>query len=342
MLVALFTVIALIAATRVLESDSIGAWAAIAVAGALGLYAVPVMLYPLGGRPRMARPLTSRRPWPVQPLLRRLASASSSIAVLTLVLYSPVFAASGIRSVTSNEFVEPRSWATSSIASPTTSQDTFSTWDRDLPLVVSVGLLVGLVGSLVLTPFLSRYPIPPLVAALAWILPVVVVQRVVPFTRVWLSLCRSRSPRSPRFYGSLLERMPRSRRSIPVAAALVAIGAAWTVTRRGLRPRVPRDRCAARRARSRLLSRATRRARRRIFATGLRHDPRVLPRATRASTRDPSSTRAIRTRATFLVVNLLGGQRLADYLRELDASLDAARARSSAFALRRSISSKPA
>ena len=48
-LVALATVLVFLAAARALETDSLGAWAAIAVAGALGLYAVPIMVYPLGG-----------------------------------------------------------------------------------------------------------------------------------------------------------------------------------------------------------------------------------------------------------------------------------------------------
>ena len=48
-LVALATVLVLIAAVRALERDSAGAWAVVAATGSLGLYAVPVMVYPLGG-----------------------------------------------------------------------------------------------------------------------------------------------------------------------------------------------------------------------------------------------------------------------------------------------------
>ena len=48
-LAALATAIVFLAGARALERDSVGAWAAVAVVGALGLYAVPIMVYPLGG-----------------------------------------------------------------------------------------------------------------------------------------------------------------------------------------------------------------------------------------------------------------------------------------------------
>ena len=48
-LVALATLVVFLAAARAIERDSPGALAVVAVAGALGLYAVPIMTYPLGG-----------------------------------------------------------------------------------------------------------------------------------------------------------------------------------------------------------------------------------------------------------------------------------------------------
>jgi hypothetical protein len=319
-LVALFTLVAFIAATRVLDNDSIGAWAVIAVVGALGLYAVPVMLYPLGGV--LVWLLLSRvvARAPMRPLLWRLGFCVFSIAVLTLVLYAPVFAASGIRSVTSNEYVEPQSWATFFDRLPDHARDTFETWDRDLPLVVSVVLLIGLAGGLALTPRLSRYPVAPLVATIAWIVPVVIVQRVVPFTRVWLSLVPLALAVIAAFYGRLLERLPRSRLLVPVGAAVIAIGAAWAV--------LDADSVRESRETGALLDApavASYLARNvepgdRIFATGSDVILEYYLAREGIDARPFLYTSDPRAR-TFLVVNLLGGQRVEDYVRELGPSL---------------------
>jgi hypothetical protein len=319
-LVAMFAVVAFIAATRVLDNDSIGAWAVIAVAGALGLYGVPVMLYPLGGVLvwLLLSHLVARAP--VTPLLSRLAFCVVSIAVLTLLLYAPVFAASGIRSVTSNEYVEPQSWATFFDRVPDHLRDTFETWDRDLPLVLSVVLLIGLVGGLALTPRLSPYPVPPLLATIAWIVPVVVVQRVIPFTRVWLSLVPLALATVAAFYGRLFERLPRSRVLVAVGAAVIAVGGAWAV--------VDADSVRESRETGALLDApavAAYLARNvepgdRIFATGSDVILEYYLARRGVDARPLLYTSEPNTR-TFLVVNLLGDQRLERYLRELDSAL---------------------
>jgi hypothetical protein len=319
-LVALFTVVAFIAATRVLENDSIGAWAVIAVTGAFGLYAVPVMLYPLGGVLLwlVLSGVVARAP--VRPVLGRLGVCVVSIAVLTLVLYAPVFAGSGVRSVTSNEYVEPQSWATFFDRVPDHVRDTFETWDRDLPTALSVVFLIGLAGGLALTPRVSRYPVPPLLATIAWIVPVVVVQRVIPFTRVWLSLVPLALAAVAAFYGWLFERLPRSRVLVPVGAAVIAVGGAWAV--------VDADSVRESRETGALLDApavASYLARTvepgdRIFATG---SDAILEyyMARQGVDARPFLYTSERITRTYLVVNLLGGQRVKHYLPELDRSL---------------------
>jgi len=213
----------------VLEDDAIGAWAVIVVSGALGLYAVPVMLYPLGGVLLwllLSRLVARGR---LLPFAGKLGLCAVWTSVLTLLLYAPVFAASGIRSVTSNDYVAPKTFATFLDLLPGHVEDTLGTWDRDLPIVVSVALGIGLIASLVLTTLLSAFPVPPFLAILAWTLPVLLLQRVVPFTRVWLFLVPLALAAVAGFYGALLERVPRSRLLGPAAAALVAVAGTWAV-----------------------------------------------------------------------------------------------------------------
>jgi hypothetical protein len=318
--VALLTVVGLVAATRALETDSVGAWAVIVVAGALGLHAVPVMLYSLGGILLwvLASGLVAGRP--LRPLLVRTGAVALVTTLLTLVLYAPVYAASGLRSVTSNDFVEPTSWGSFLERLPDHLQATHETWVRDLPLLVEIALAVGLVGALVLTPLVSRYRVPPLVAMMAWIVPVLVVQRVVPFTRVWLFLVPLALAAVAGFYGWLAERAPGRRVLVPALAALVALGGAWAI--------VDGDSVRASRETGALLDAPavagylaeTVEPGDRVFATG---SDAILEYYLRREGIDPTpllytSERRVRT---YLVVNVLGGQILEHYEHELDPSL---------------------
>ena len=228
-LVALATVLVFLAAARALETDSIGAWAAIAVGGALGLYAVPIMVYPLGGALLwllVAGAVEQRRLWP---LLLRLGGTALAAAILALLLYAPVYAASGVRSVTANEFVEPRTWSTLLDLVPEHVSDTVGTWTRDIPLVAALVLGLGLLAGLVATPWISGFRVPTLLTVAAWSLVVLAVQRVVPYTRVWLFLVPLVAVTVAGFYGWLLERRTWGARAAPALAVAAALAGSLLV-----------------------------------------------------------------------------------------------------------------
>ena len=232
-LAALATAIVFLAAARALERDSVGAWAAVAVVGAVGLYAVPIMVYPLGGALLwiLASGLLGARP--ARPLVESVGATTLATAVLTLVLYAPVYAASGVRSVTANEFVEPRTWSTLIDLFPEHVSDTVGTWTRDLPLVASLVLGIGLFAGLVLTPRISRFPVPVLLPVVAWSAIVLAAQRVVPYTRVWLFVVPLAAVTMAGFYGWLLERRSWGVRAVPALAAAVAIAGSLLVLSAG-------------------------------------------------------------------------------------------------------------
>ena len=317
--VALATVFVFIAAARVLDRDSVGAWAVVAVVGALGLYAVPIMIYPLGGVFVWMLASTWLAGRPFRPFLRRLGAAALVVTVLTLVLYAPVYAASGVRSVTANEFVEPRSLGTLLDLVPGHVSDTVGTWTRDLPLVASIALGLGLLVSLVATPWISQFRVPALLAVAAWAVAVLALQRVLPYTRVWLFLVPLVAATTAGFYGWALERRPWATRVGPAIAVAVAVGGSLLV--------LSADSVRESRETGALLDApaiADFLAQRvkpedRILATGsdtiLEYylerdgiDAGPLLYATTPSTR------------TYVVVNLLGGQTIDDLLRELDGT----------------------
>jgi len=228
-LVALATVIVFLAGARAVERDSVGAWALVVVAGALGLYAVPVMIYPLGGALLWILGSGWVAGRELRPLLARLGVSALVTSVLTLVLYGPVYAASGVRSVTANEFVEPRTFGALLDRFPGHVSDTVDTWTRDLPLLVAILLGIGLLPGTAATQWVGRFPIPVVATVVAWALPVLAVQRVLPYTRVWTFLVPLAATTTAGFYGWVLERRRWAARAGPAVAVAVA-ASGWPET----------------------------------------------------------------------------------------------------------------
>src|SRR4029079_4256366 len=113
----------------------------------------------------------------LRPLLARLGVSALVTSVLTLVLYGPVYAASGVRSVTANEFVEPRTFGTLLDLFPGHVSDTVYTWRRDLPLLVAILLGAGMLAGIVATPWIGRFPIPVVATLVARALPLLAASR---------------------------------------------------------------------------------------------------------------------------------------------------------------------
>jgi dolichyl-phosphate-mannose-protein mannosyltransferase len=229
-LVALFTATGLLAAIRILSGGGAGAWAALVASGALGAFAVPVMLYAFGGILvwlAVSWLLTGRDR---RELWRRLALCIGATGILTGLLYAPILVASGPTSLASNEFVESRTWSAFVDGVPDHLSDTARVWVRDLP--AAAGILLGLVllVSLVLTPRLSRFPFPPLAGLAAWAIPVVLAQRVVPYTRVWLFALPVAIVTAAGALAPLFDRARRIRGPELATALILAGGAALVLT----------------------------------------------------------------------------------------------------------------
>lgn len=219
-LLALGFVLMLALASHLRTSRAPAAWLAFAVLGALGFYTVPVMLYPYGA---VVAWLTAaiwidgrdRR------LIRRsLIPAVLTTAVLIFLLYLPILATSGVGALTSNEFVESRSLSYVVQELPDSIARVAGSWHRDMPLPVAIVLAIAFVAGVVFHRLLARQPVPPAAAAIAWIVPLVLAQRVVPFERVWLFL-------------------------LPLYFMTAAAGLAWILRRRELVAAVAVLACAA-------------------------------------------------------------------------------------------------
>ncbi len=190
-LVGLCFLCALILGASLLSHGDGRLWALLAAVLALGIYTVPIMLYPLCALMLwmaitlliVQRPGGSRRA-----SLRNLFLTLAGALSLALALYSPALIVSGWRRVFANPYVAPHPWPDFVRALPASLAATYSNWSTDVPTVVAWGLAGAGLAALVFHRRLSRQPVPIAMAAVAAILPALIIQRVAPPPRVWATL----------------------------------------------------------------------------------------------------------------------------------------------------------
>lgn len=313
-LLVLSTIVAALAAVRTIERDTVPAWALVTTALALGAFAVPTMLYPAVGILVWIALSQLQRGLPPSQVLRRLATCAGAALGTTVLLYAPVLVVTGPRSLLANDFVESQTWGAFVDALPGHVADTAATWVRDVPVAVAIVLGALLLVSIVLTPRLSRVPIPLLPTMLLAAAIVLIGQRTVPFTRTWLFAL----PVAAVTVGGLVAAALGRARRQDAAAATVAValaGAALVLSADS--PRTSRETGALLDAPAvaAYLASATTSADR-ILATG---SDTILDYYLRRAGVDASGsiyTTSPRVR-TFVVVNTLGEQTLSDALADL-------------------------
>jgi hypothetical protein len=186
-LVALCFALLLALGTRLLASSNQAEWLAFALLGAVGFFTVPVMVYAFGAVATwlaISLLLAGER----RLLVHRLLPAVAIAGVLSALAYAPIVATSGLASLVDNEFVQSLTWSEFGDELPDSLQSVWDGWNRDVPLPLALALAAGFVTALAFHRRLARVGFPPALAALAFVVPVVVAQRVVPFERVWLFL----------------------------------------------------------------------------------------------------------------------------------------------------------
>jgi len=181
------------------------AWLLLAVVSALGFYTIPIMLYPFGGlvvwlllsiavgdAKQDAQPEDAQEEAAGNSQLdSRSAVAGLSVAiVLTMLLagelYSPVLAVSGPKALFANKWVSASPLPVFLHQLPASLVSTWRGWNRDLPTWLADVLAAGFVISLLWRRRISSQRVPLTLALLLCVGPLVLVQRVIPFERVWL------------------------------------------------------------------------------------------------------------------------------------------------------------
>lgn len=171
-----------------LRNRNWAAWLLIAILSSIGFYAVPIMLYPFGGL--IIWLLASARLGDAESQFRSvvmgISAAVSLTAVLTAELYSPVLAVSGPRSLVANKWVAASPWHAFIYGVPLSLASTWRDWNRSVPLWLSSVLATGFFISLMWNRRCGKFRMPLAASLIFWIVPLICVQRVIPFERVWL------------------------------------------------------------------------------------------------------------------------------------------------------------
>lgn len=185
-IVALAFTLLVIQAIRLMRAPESHGWITFAAIATLGLWAIPVMLYPLGtvviwfilnalleGRSRD---------------LRRLWIALTITGIATAALYAPVITREGLAAITRNRFVAPMGWYAFLGELPRTLREALSSWSLGVPPVFSVLLLAAAAVALRRHRLLARQRAGLPLAAFVWCSWLLVVNHRAPFPRTWLWL----------------------------------------------------------------------------------------------------------------------------------------------------------
>jgi hypothetical protein len=151
------------------------------VVGALGVYALPTMIYGIAvAAAWFALRARGSRSMP------RLMVAGVVLALVALLLYLPALLISGPEALTGNRFVVSLGAADLWQQLPSSLTRTWAFWNRDMPATLSAVLVLGFAASVALDGRERRVSIGLVAAAVCLVL--VLAQRVAPFERVWLFL----------------------------------------------------------------------------------------------------------------------------------------------------------
>jgi len=178
-----FLVLVLIGGRLIRESNA-RLWAAFALTAALGVWTIPVMLFPLG-----AVALWLGLSFVVDGRRRELGWLAASLAAgaaLTLLAYGPVFSRTGVAALAQNKFAASSVWTQFLADLAITSFAALKSWGLGLPPLVSLPLMALIVLAIVRHGQYSAFRVGLPLAAYVWSAWLLVVTHRAPFPRIWL------------------------------------------------------------------------------------------------------------------------------------------------------------
>ncbi|MBM3152400.1 MAG: hypothetical protein FJZ96_09415 [Chloroflexi bacterium] len=188
-LVGLFSLLLVGLAAFVRTRPNRFAWLLLAGCAALGMYTIPIMLYPFGVV--MTWLFLSWLARDVAPEYSRMGFlaaffASGGLALLLAGLcYTPALVFSGFDSLAGNAFVRAQDWGYFYESLFARLGVTWTEWTLNLPGIIVWVLVAGSALALVFHRRVSKHRVPLLAALLSWMAVLLLIQRVAPEPRVW-------------------------------------------------------------------------------------------------------------------------------------------------------------
>ena len=171
------------------ERPSTAQWSVVVVVVALGMWTVPVMLYPAGGL-ALWFVLSALREDTSQPRsdFARLVLAALAATILTVLFYSPILAKDGPAPLIGNSFVRASAWHVFFREIWLSIKPTFAASTIGYPVVVSALIAVCAVVGLVEERKTSGMRVSMAGSMSVWCALVLILTHRTPFSRVWLFL----------------------------------------------------------------------------------------------------------------------------------------------------------
>lgn len=165
-------------------------WTGFVAIGTLAFYTLPTTIYFYGGVVLwlLISAAAGDCKGPRWKVIASLAAACAATAVLTTLLYLPIILNQGASALLSNEWVSsvPRSlqWGmTGQLLG-----NTWTSWTREIPLVIIIVLVAGFLASIVLQKWISRDKVGLALVMTAWVFAAYFIQGGRPFERTWIPL----------------------------------------------------------------------------------------------------------------------------------------------------------
>lgn len=186
-LLALFTLLIFICGTMAKSHKNLAAWFLLIVFSALGMFTIPIMLYPLGALFTWLFLSTLigdfSKEYTFKNMILYILIAGIGTIFLTLLLYTPAFRYSGVDAIIGNGYVSAQGQYLELLASRWI--DLKNDWMFDLPAFCGILLWIGFGASLVLHRSITRQRFPISIAALLFIAVELFIQRPNPWSRLW-------------------------------------------------------------------------------------------------------------------------------------------------------------
>ncbi|MGB3082407.1 MAG: glycosyltransferase family 39 protein, partial [Candidatus Omnitrophota bacterium] len=187
----IFLLILTLSAHLVKSKDSDPAtWLLFVMLSALGFYTIPIMFYPFGVVAAwLFLSIISQDKNPKKRFTLKIFFASmAGVIFLTLMLYFPVFVATGPGSVINNPFVQSYQMSVFLSDLPSFLRVVWHQWNMAIPVGLQFFLIIGFLISTVFHKKLCEYRIPLVLAAIIWLAPALLIQRIFGGPRIWLFL----------------------------------------------------------------------------------------------------------------------------------------------------------